>query len=166
MAEIRIGQGIDIHRFGEGAGFYLGGVFIAHYQGVVAHSDGDVLIHALCDALLGALSLGDIGHHFPDTDERFRGARGQFLLSEVMRLVSEREYHPVNVDLTVLLERPKIAAYLPGMRENLSQCLGIQVDRVSIKATTSERLGYIGRGEGLEVHCIVLLEKASGADIS
>jgi len=163
MAEIRIGQGIDIHRFGKGAGFYLGGIFIAHHQGVVAHSDGDVLIHALCDALLGALSLGDIGHHFPDTDERFRGAPGQFLLSEVIRLVREREYHPVNIDLTVLLERPKIAAYLPAMRENLSQCLGIQVDRVSIKATTSERLGYIGRGEGLEVHCIVLLEKASGA---
>ena len=159
MIEMRIGQGIDIHRFGEGTGFYLGGVFIIHQQGVVAHSDGDVLIHALCDALLGALGLGDIGHHFPDTDERFRGASGQFLLSEVMHLVHDRGYYPVNIDLTVLLERPKIAAYLPLMRAQLSQWLGISIDRISIKATTSERLGYIGRGEGIEVHCIALLSR-------
>jgi 2-C-methyl-D-erythritol 2,4-cyclodiphosphate synthase len=157
MMEMRIGQGIDIHRFGEGSGFYLGGVFITHHQGVVAHSDGDVLVHALCDALLGALGLGDIGHHFPDTDERFRGASGQFLLSEVMRLVRDRGYRPVNIDLTVLLERPKIAGYLPMMREQLATWLEISVDRVSVKATTSERLGYIGRGEGIEVHCVALL---------
>jgi 2-C-methyl-D-erythritol 2,4-cyclodiphosphate synthase len=154
---MRIGQGIDIHAFGPGDHIMLGGVRIAHDRGLVAHSDGDVVIHALCDALLGALALGDIGQHFPPADPRWRGADSRELLRRTVALIARHGYALGNADLTVICERPRIAPHQPAMRATLAADLHCEIDRVSVKATTSERLGFCGRGEGIVALATVLL---------
>ena len=157
---IRIGQGYDVHRIAEGIPMWLCGVRIDSPTGFVAHSDGDVAIHALCDALLGALALGDIGHHFPDSSDEFKGIDSKILLARVMDLVRGKGYSVCNADITIALQSPKIGSYVPAMRETLAGLLGVGVDCVSVKATTTERLGFVGRGEGCEVWAVCLLEKA------
>ena len=157
---IRIGQGYDVHRIAEGIPMWLCGVRIDSPTGFVAHSDGDVAIHALCDALLGALALGDIGHHFPDSSDEFKGIDSKILLARVMDLVRGKGYSVGNADITIALQSPKIGSYVPAMRETLAGLLGVGVDCVSVKATTTERLGFVGRGEGCEVWVVCLLEKA------
>jgi len=154
---LRIGQGYDVHAFGDGDHVVLGGVRIAHDHRVVAHSDGDVAIHALCDAILGALALGDIGRHFPPQDERWRGADSRQFLLHCAALMHERGFAIGNVDVTVVCERPKIAPHAAAMRTNLAADLGCEIGQVSIKATTSEGLGFTGRGEGIAAHAIALL---------
>jgi 2-C-methyl-D-erythritol 2,4-cyclodiphosphate synthase len=154
---MRIGQGFDVHAFGTGDHVMLGGVRIAHSRGVVAHSDGDVVIHALCDALLGALGDGDIGQHFPDSDSRYRGVDSRVLLRAVAQRVQAAGYRLVNADITVLAEAPRVAAHRSAMAANLGADLGMEPKLVSIKATTTERLGFIGRGEGLAAMASVLL---------
>lgn len=158
---LRIGIGYDVHAFGPGDHVVLGGVRIAHERGVVAHSDGDVLIHALCDALLGALALGDIGRHFPPTDERWRGADSRLLLRAVVSLLAERGWRAANIDSVVVCERPMLAPHVQAMRALLAADLGIDVDAVGVKATTSEKLGFIGRGEGIAAQSVALLERCS-----
>ena len=158
MGSMRIGQGYDVHQLREGLPMYLGGVRIPSDVGFVAHSDGDVAIHALCDALLGALALGDIGHLFPDTSDEFKGIDSKILLTRVTSLIREKGFDVENVDVTIALQAPKIGAYVPSMRETLAQTMGVASDRVSVKATTTERLGFVGRGEGCEVWAVVLLE--------
>lgn len=153
----RIGHGIDVHRFGEGDHVVLGGVRIPHEAGLIAHSDGDVALHALCDALLGALALGDIGQHFPDTDSQYRMVDSRLLLRRVMMMVAEKGYRVGNCDVTVLAERPRLSSHVPAMRRNLSEDLGVPEDCVSIKATTTEKLGFVGRREGIEAHAVVIL---------
>ncbi len=153
----RVGQGIDVHRYGPGDHVVLCGVNIPYEQGIVAHSDGDVALHALADALLGALALGDIGQHFPDHDERWRGADSRMLLRHVMSMVSERGWQVGNADLTILAERPKIAPWIDSMKQNLAEDLRVATDVTSVKATTTERLGFVGRGEGIAVWASVLL---------
>jgi 2-C-methyl-D-erythritol 2,4-cyclodiphosphate synthase len=153
----RIGHGIDVHRFGPGDHVTLGGVRIAHEQGLVAHSDGDVALHALCDAILGALALGDIGQHFPDTDASFSGADSRGLLRHVVALMAARGYRVGNADITVLAERPKLAPHIAQMRECIAADLGIAPGDVSVKATTTEKLGFVGRREGIEAHAVVML---------
>jgi len=157
MNHIRIGQGYDVHRLAEGLPMWLCGVRIDSPTGFVAHSDGDVAIHALCDALLGALALGDIGHHFPDTSDEFKGIDSKILLTRVMDLVRGKGFSVGNVDITIALQAPKIGRYVPAMRETLAGLLGVGVDCVSVKATTTERLGFVGRGEGCEVWAVCLL---------
>jgi 2-C-methyl-D-erythritol 2,4-cyclodiphosphate synthase len=154
---MRIGQGYDVHAFGDGDHVVLGGVTIAHERGVIAHSDGDVVIHALCDALLGALALGDIGQHFPPSDVRWRGADSRVFLRHIAQLLHERGYHLGNADITVVCERPKVAPHALAMRTNLVADLNCVIEQVSIKATTSEKLGFTGRGEGLAAMAVVLL---------
>lgn len=163
---MRIGHGFDVHAFGPGDAIVLGGVRIAHAKGLVAHSDGDVAIHALCDALLGALALGDIGKHFPDTDPEFKGADSRVLLRAVMDLARARGYIVGNVDLTVVAQAPKLAPHIAAMRALLAQDLGADVSQVNVKATTTERLGYVGREEGIAVHAVALLTSADPDDAS
>ena len=157
--EYRIGQGYDVHAIAEGLPMWLGGVQIPSEKGFVAHSDGDVAIHALCDALLGALALGDIGHLFPDTDERWKGVDSKELLAAVLDLPEYRQWYVVNADITIALQAPKLAPHIDSMREVLSEVMGISPKRVSVKATTTERLGFVGRGEGCEVWAIVLIAR-------
>jgi 2-C-methyl-D-erythritol 4-phosphate cytidylyltransferase/2-C-methyl-D-erythritol 2,4-cyclodiphosphate synthase len=159
-AKVRIGQGFDVHTFGDGDHVVLGGVRIAHHRGVIAHSDGDVVIHALCDALLGALGKGDIGRHFPDTDPRYRGADSRLFLRTVAAMMREAGYGLVNADVTVLAEAPRIAAHRGAMATNLAEDLGVAAELINIKATTTERMGFVGRGEGLAAQAAVLLEGA------
>jgi len=154
---IRIGSGFDVHAFGEGDHVMLAGVRIAHDRGLVAHSDGDVALHALADALLGALALGDIGHLFPDTDARFKGADSATLLSAVYQRVTDAGYRLGNADITIICQRPKIAPHIPAMRARLAALLDADVSALSVKATTTERLGFTGREEGIAVHAVVLL---------
>lgn len=153
----RIGHGIDVHRFGPGDYVTLGGVKIPHDQGLVAHSDGDVALHALCDAILGALALGDIGKHFPDTDAEFSGADSRGLLRHVVKLMQTQGYTLGNADITVLAERPKLAPYIGLMRERIAQDAGVLPEQISVKATTTEKLGFVGRREGIEAHAVVML---------
>ncbi len=162
--DIRIGQGYDVHAIAEGLPMWLGGVKIDGPTGFVAHSDGDVAIHALCDAMLGALALGDIGRHFPDTSDEFRGIDSKILLGRVNALVNAQGYRLGNADITVALQAPKLAAYIPKMRETLAGILGCTPDRISVKATTTEHLGFVGRKEGCAVWATVLLTKASHID--
>ena len=157
--DIRIGQGYDVHALRTGLPMWLGGVQIPAEVGFVAHSDGDVAIHALCDALLGALALGDIGHHFPDTSDEWKGVDSKILLAKVCALVASQGYAVSNVDITIALQAPKIGAFVPQMRECLAGVMGIPAERVSVKATTTERLGFVGRGEGCEVWAVALLCK-------
>jgi 2-C-methyl-D-erythritol 2,4-cyclodiphosphate synthase len=158
--DIRIGQGFDVHAFGEGDHVVLGGVRIPHERGVLAHSDGDVAIHALCDAMLGALALGDIGVHFPPSDPRWKGADSRVFLRRCAELIGERGWRVGNCDITVICERPKVGPHATAMRANLAADLGITVDVVSVKATTSEKLGFTGRGEGIAAQATCLLVRA------
>ena len=160
MANIRIGQGYDVHAFGPGDHVVLGGVRVPHTQGIVAHSDGDVLIHALCDAILGALALGDIGKHFPPSDAQWKGADSRRFLVHCVALAAERGWRIGNVDATVVGERPKVGPHAQAIRETLATDLGVDVDVVSVKATTTEKLGFTGREEGLAAMAVVLLERA------
>ena len=155
--EYRIGQGYDVHQIREGLPMFLGGVQIPSDRGFVAHSDGDVAIHALCDALLGALALGDIGHLFPDTSDEWKGIDSKILQSKVMELVRERGWQVGNVDITIALQAPKLAPHIDKMRATLAGVMGVELDRVSVKATTTERLGFVGRGEGCEVWAIAMI---------
>ena len=156
----RIGHGFDVHAFGEGDHVMLGGVRIPFARGLNAHSDGDVVIHALCDALLGALALGDIGMHFPPTDPRWRDADSRAFLRHCNALVRERGWAPGNADITVICERPKIGPHAVAMRAMLADDLGVDVDAVSVKATTTETLGFTGRGEGIAAQAVCLLMRA------
>lgn len=160
---MRVGIGYDVHAFGAGDHVMLGGVRIPHAHGVVAHSDGDVLLHALCDALLGALGLGDIGQHFPDTDPRWKGANSLDLLGHCAGLMRERGWRVVNVDATVIAEAPRLGSHRAAMRERIATALGCEAERVNVKATTHERLGTLGRAEELAAQAVVLLEPATGA---
>ena len=160
MTDFRVGQGYDVHAYGEGDHVVLGGVRIAHERGVVAHSDGDVVIHALCDALLGALALGDIGVHFPPSDDRWKDADSRQFLRHCRALLAERGWVVGNADVTVVCERPKVAPHAAAMRANLAGDLGVDVDAISVKATTSEKLGFTGRGEGLAAMAVALLVRA------
>jgi 2-C-methyl-D-erythritol 2,4-cyclodiphosphate synthase len=156
---IRVGQGYDVHRFNEGDHIMLGGVKIDYEQGLEAHSDGDVVLHALCDALLGAAALGDIGKHFPDTDPEFKGADSRVLLRHVYRIVQDKGYQLVNADMTIIAQAPKMAPHIAAMCSNIADDLNIDVDCINVKATTTERLGFEGRKEGIAVQAIVLIEK-------
>lgn len=157
--DLRIGQGYDVHQLREGLPMWLGGVQIESSIGFVAHSDGDVAIHALCDALLGALALGDIGHLFPDTSDEWKGISSTILLQKVMERVTALGWRVVNADITIALQRPKIASRVADMRAHLAPVLGVEPSMVSVKATTTERLGFVGRGEGCEVWAVVLLQR-------
>lgn len=158
MHKIRIGHGYDVHRLVENRKLILGGVEIPFERGLLGHSDADVLLHAISDALLGAVALGDIGKHFPDTDPRYAGADSMLLLKEVVRLVRNEGYQIGNLDATILCQRPKLAGFIAAMRENIAACCEIPVSDVSIKATTEEKLGFTGSGEGIAVHAVALLE--------
>ena len=160
---MRIGHGFDVHAFGPGDHVVLGGERIPHDRGLVAHSDGDVVLHALCDALLGAAALGDIGGHFPDTDPGLAGADSRHLLRQVRALLADQNWLVGNVDLTVVAQRPKMAPHIDAMRGHIASDLQIDVTGVSVKATTTEQLGYIGRGEGIACHAVVLLTGDQGA---
>lgn len=155
----RIGNGYDVHVLTEGRKLILGGVEIPHTKGVLGHSDGDVLIHVIIDALLGALSLGDIGLHFPDTEEEYRGISSLLLLKKIKELVQEKGYRVGNIDAIIALQKPKLRPYIDIMREKIANILEIDVDRVSIKATTEEKLGFTGREEGVKAYAVALLEK-------
>lgn len=157
IKDIRIGHGYDVHRLVADRRLILGGVDIPHETGLLGHSDADVLLHAISDALLGALALGDIGKHFPDTDERYRGADSRVLLGAVAAMIRERGWQIGNVDATVLAQAPKLAPHIPAMRENIAATLGISVDRVSVKATTEEKLGFTGEKLGIAAHAVCLL---------
>ena len=156
---IRIGNGYDVHALAQGLPLWLGGVQIESPIGCIAHSDGDVAIHALCDALLGALALGDIGKHFPDTSDEFKGIDSKILLARTMSLISDLGWGVINADITIAMQKPKLAPYIVPMRECLAEIMGVSVDRVSVKATTTEKLGFVGRSEGCEVYAVVLLKK-------
>lgn len=154
----RIGFGYDIHSFASGRSLVLGGVEIPAERGLLGHSDADVLLHAICDALLGAAALGDIGSHFPDDDQQFRDAPSTEFLKEVARLIEAHDYAIVNLDATVVLEAPRIAAYVPRMRETIAGVLDLKTGRVSVKATTHERLGALGKGEGCAAYAVALIQ--------
>lgn len=156
--EVRVGIGYDVHRLERGLTLTLGGVTMAHSTGLKAHSDGDALAHAIGDALLGALALGDLGSHFPDTDPKWRGISSMTILERIVAMVRERGGRLLNVDATVIAEAPRLAPYVAAMRENLGGALGIDADRVSVKATTNERLGALGREEGIAAMAVVLVE--------
>lgn len=156
----RIGQGYDVHALQPGLPMWLGGVKIESECGFVAHSDGDVAIHALCDALLGALAMGDIGRHFPDSSEDYKGIDSKILLKRVIGMISKESWTVANVDITIALQSPKLAPHIDRMRGTLSEVMGIPVGNISIKATTTERLGFVGRGEGCEVWAIALLQRS------
>lgn len=160
---MRIGQGFDVHAFGPGDHLVLAGVAVPFERGIVAHSDGDVVIHALCDAILGALALGDIGKHFPPSDERWRGADSRQFLLHCAALMLEQGYELANADVTVIGERPKIGPHALAMRQNLAADLGCALGDVSVKATTTEKLGFTGRGEGLACQAVVLLRRHANA---
>jgi len=155
---MRIGQGFDVHAFCEGSEIILGGVPIPHNRGLKAHSDGDVLLHAIADALLGAAALGDIGHLFPDTSDEWAGADSRVLLREVRRQLAERGLEVINVDSTIIAQAPRMAPHVAAMRQHIAEDLGVAMDRVSVKATTTEKLGFTGRGEGIACQAICLLE--------
>ena len=157
--DIRIGHGYDVHALAEGLPLYLGGVKIEHPKGCVAHSDGDVAIHAICDAMLGALAMGDIGKLFPDTSAEFKGIDSKILLRRVCDVVAEKGYSVSNVDCTIAMQRPKLRPHIDTMRATLAEVMGLDVDRVSVKATTTEHLGFEGREEGVSTHAVVLLTK-------
>jgi len=159
--KIRIGQGFDVHAFAEGRKLILGGVEIAHPVGLMGHSDADVLTHALCDALLGAAALGDIGHLFPDSDDSYKGADSLLLLAEVMRQVRAKGFELGNADVTVMAQAPKLAPHIAAMRQKLAAAMQVDVDQVGVKATTTEKLGFTGRGEGIAAQAVALLTRDS-----
>jgi 2-C-methyl-D-erythritol 2,4-cyclodiphosphate synthase len=156
---IRIGQGYDVHRLAEGESLWLGGILIFHDKGTVAHSDGDVLIHAICDALLGALGLGDIGTHFPDTSNKYKNIDSKILLKKTGDLIKEKGYIIGNIDSTVCVQRPKLKPFISEMKKVMAGVLGIKENKISVKATTTEKLGFEGREEGISAHSVVLIQK-------
>jgi 2-C-methyl-D-erythritol 2,4-cyclodiphosphate synthase len=155
---MRIGQGFDVHALVEGRRLVIGGVEVAHDKGLLGHSDADVLLHAICDALLGAAALGDIGRHFPDSDPRFKGIDSRELLRHVANLLVERRYRVVNVDATLVAQAPRMAPHIPRMTANIAADVGVNVDQVNVKATTTEALGFTGRGEGIAAQAVCLIE--------
>lgn len=157
--KIRVGQGYDVHRLVEGRGLFLGGIEIPHEKGLLGHSDADVLIHAICDALLGAAALRDIGYHFPDNSADFKDIDSKILLKKTVDILAEKGWKAVNVDATVCAERPKINPHIPAMKECLAPLMKLDVDDISIKATTTEKLGFVGREEGMAALAVVLIEK-------
>ncbi len=157
MNDIRVGHGYDVHRLIEGRELVLGGVHIPYELGLLGHSDADVLLHAICDSLLGAAALGDIGVHFPDSDDRYKGIDSMLLLGEVYKKISDMGYTVGNVDCTVIAQRPKLSPYISQMRENIASVLKTDIGRVNVKATTEEKLGFTGRGEGISAHAVCLL---------
>ena len=156
---IRIGNGFDVHKLVEGRDCIVCGVKIPYERGLLGHSDADVALHALCDALLGAAALRDIGYHYPDTDPEFSGADSRVLLRDVLKKSGEKGYHPVNVDVTIIAQAPKMLPYIEQMRQNIAEDLNIDLDAISVKATTTERLGFTGRGEGIAAQASALIEK-------
>ena len=159
MTNLRVGHGYDVHRLVENRALILGGVKIEHPLGLLGHSDADVLLHAVMDSLLGAAALGDIGKHFPDSDQRYKGADSLLLTKKVGEILREQGYQIVNVDATVLAQKPKLAPHIPQMRENIASALGCSIDQISVKATTEERLGFTGNEQGMASHAICMIEK-------
>lgn len=159
MGRIRVGFGFDVHRLVEGRALWLGGIRLQHSMGLLGHSDADVLIHAICDALLGAANLRDIGYHFPDTKEEFRGIDSKVLLRRTVELIASKGYRVGNVDATVCAERPKLNPHIPAMQACLAELMGVEPDDVSVKATTTEKLGFTGREEGISAYATVLIER-------
>lgn len=157
VPKIRVGYGYDVHRYVEGRNLILGGVTVPAERGLLGHSDADVLLHAIADALLGAAAMRDIGYHFPDTDPRYAGADSMVLLREVLMLLRERGYRVGNIDATIVAEAPKLSPFVPRMQERIAETLDLSVDEVSIKATTNERMGFVGREEGMAAHAVVLI---------
>ncbi|MDZ7716028.1 MAG: 2-C-methyl-D-erythritol 2,4-cyclodiphosphate synthase [Balneolaceae bacterium] len=158
-SNIRIGIGYDVHRLVEGRKLILGGVEIPHRLGLAGHSDADVLLHAICDALLGALALGDIGKHFPDTDPEYKNVDSRVLFREVMKLIAKKGYHIINIDSTVIAQQPKLASYIQNMRANIAEDAGIDIKMVNVKATTSEELGFEGKEKGISAQAVALIGK-------
>lgn len=156
----RIGQGYDVHRLAEGESLWLGGILVPHHKGTVAHSDGDVLIHAICDALLGAVNLGDIGTHFPDTEKKYKNIDSKILLKETVGLLKNAGFEIVNIDTTISAQQPKLKPFIPEMKQVMAQVIGIEAGQISVKATTTEKLGFEGREEGISAHAVVLVEKS------
>ena len=156
---MRIGHGYDVHKLVEGRDLILGGVKIDYEKGLLGHSDADVLLHAVSDALLGAAGLGDIGHHFPDTDPKYKGADSLELLREVYRKISEKGFRVGNIDVTMIAQKPKLKDFIPRMQENIAAAVGVTADRVNVKATTEEKLGFTGSGEGMSCHAVCILEE-------
>ena len=157
--KIKVGFGFDVHQLKEGLDFWLGGIVVPHTKGGLGHSDADVLIHTICDALLGAANMGDIGKHFPDTSDKYKGIDSKILLKEVVRLISEKGYSIGNIDSTICLQTPKIGPYIPEMRKVLAACMNIDIEDISIKATTTEKLSFVGREEGVSAYATVLITK-------
>ena len=157
---IRVGFGYDVHQLREGHDFWIGGLLIPAEKGAFGHSDADVLIHAICDALLGAANMRDIGFHFPDTSDEFDGIDSKKLLARVVELIGEKGYSVVNVDSTVVLEKPKLSQHIPAMQKTMASVMGIDPDAVAVKATTNEKLGFVGREEGVAAHAVCLIQKA------
>jgi 2-C-methyl-D-erythritol 2,4-cyclodiphosphate synthase len=155
---MRVGQGFDVHQLVEGRKLIVGGVEIPYHRGLLGHSDADVLLHAICDAMLGAAGLGDIGKHFPDSDPRYQGIDSRKLLREVMRLLREKGYGVVNLDATLIAQAPKMAPHIPAMVNHIAEDLGVEADCINVKATTTEKLGYTGRGEGIAAQAVCLIE--------
>ena len=158
---IRIGHGYDVHAFETGDHIILGGVKIPHHSQFKAHSDGDVLLHAVCDALLGALALGDIGRHFPDTDNAYKNADSRDLLKKVIKMVNQQGYALVNLDTTIIAQAPKMSVHIAAMQTNLAEDFRVDLDQINVKATTTEKLGFAGREEGVAVHAVCLLQKTN-----
>lgn len=154
----RIGNGYDVHRLVEGRKLILGGVDIPYSKGLEGHSDADALLHALCDALLGACGLGDLGHHFPDTDDQWKDISSLVLLGKVKEAITEKGFKVMNADATIVAQKPKLAPYIPGMRKNIAETLGCDVEQINVKATTTEKLGFAGRGEGVAAYAVVLVQ--------
>ena len=157
--KIKVGFGFDVHQLHEGLDFWIGGIIVPHTKGGLGHSDADVLIHTICDALLGAANMGDIGKHFPDTSAEYKGIDSKILLKEVVRLISEKGFSIGNIDSTICLQTPKIGKYIPEMQRVLASCMDIDIEDVSIKATTTEKLSFVGREEGVSAYATVLIQK-------
>ena len=155
----RIGHGYDVHKLEEGKKFIIGGIEINHSKGAIGHSDADVVIHVICDALLGAMSLGDIGSHFPDNDNKYKGIDSKILLRDVINIMKENKYDIVNIDVTILLQKPKLRDHIDKMRKTIAEVTDTEVASISVKATTTEGLGFVGREEGVAAHCVCLLKK-------
>ena len=157
--KMRVGVGFDVHKLKEGLDFWLGGIVVPHSKGGLGHSDADVLIHSICDALLGAANMGDIGKHFPDTDLEYKGIDSKILLKKVVKLISDKGYSINNIDSTICLQKPKIGSYIPEMQQVLASCMNIDIEDISIKATTTEKLSFVGREEGVSAYATVLIFK-------
>lgn len=157
--KIRVGFGFDVHQLVEGRDLWLGGIRLEHSKGLLGHSDADVLIHAICDALLGAANMCDIGYHFPDTGAEFKNIDSKILLRRTVEIIAQKGYRVGNIDATICAERPKLKAHIPSMQQTLADCMGVDADAVSIKATTTEKLGFTGREEGISAYAVVLIEK-------